>query len=87
MDIYVPVLERAWTKAMTVLNLPYALESIKDLIMQLMRVWQTVMLFEEATYCDDWSIKTTKVESAKYLLKCLRYMKLEENEKKQFTYL
>jgi hypothetical protein len=35
---------------------------------------------EEIAYYDDWSVQTTKVDSVRYLLKCLRYMKLDENE-------
>ncbi len=75
---------------MSIINHQYALGYIRDLIMQLMRVWQIVMLMEECAWCEDWDAKTTKAGSAKYLLKCLRYMKLDDNfdeDREEFRYI
>ena len=72
-DIYVPKLERAFKKAMQGIHLNYALVSFRDLIMQLWRIWQIVMLMEEVTWLLENSIPTDKLDSISYLVHSLKY--------------
>ena len=88
-ETYIPKVQTAFSKAMKEENLMYALESIRDLILQLLRIWQITMLLVEANWCIQNNHKSTKLDSATLLLKGLKYMRLEEDheEDQEFRYI